>query len=87
MTDLVERLVPDESWVLFRRVVPPTEMKRPQGGGRRRAADRECLAAGLWPRSAPGCACRTAISWSGDRGFLVVRPARDSGADSGARNR
>ncbi|MGY3061382.1 hypothetical protein ACVWZD_005627 [Streptomyces sp. TE3672] len=29
MTDLVERLVPDELWVLFRRVVPPTEMKRP----------------------------------------------------------
>ncbi|MCX4391596.1 IS5 family transposase [Streptomyces sp. NBC_00053] len=44
MTDLVERLVPDELWVLFRRVVPPTEMKRPQGGGRRRAGDREALA-------------------------------------------
>lgn len=35
MTDLVERVVPEESWVLFRRVVPPTEVKRPQGGGRR----------------------------------------------------
>ncbi|GGX40018.1 hypothetical protein GCM10010353_64340 [Streptomyces chryseus] len=45
MTDLVERLVPDELWVLFRRVVPPTEVKRPQGGGRRRAGDREALAA------------------------------------------
>lgn len=45
MTDLVERLVPDEWWVLFRRVVPPMEGKRPQGGGRRRADDREALAA------------------------------------------
>lgn len=45
MTDLVERLVPDELWVLFRRVVPPTEVVRPQGGGRCRAGDREALAA------------------------------------------
>ncbi len=45
MTGLVERLVPDELWVLFRRVVPATEVKRPQGGGRRRAGDREALAA------------------------------------------
>ncbi|MFJ8539039.1 IS5 family transposase [Streptomyces sp. NPDC093591] len=36
MTDLVGRLVPDELWVLCRRVVPPTEVIRPQGGGRRR---------------------------------------------------
>ncbi|MCK1823782.1 IS5/IS1182 family transposase, partial [Streptomyces sp. XM83C] len=40
MTDLVERLVPDELWALFRRVVPPTEVIRPQGGGKRRAGDR-----------------------------------------------
>lgn len=39
MADLVERLVPDELWVLFRRVVPPTAVTRPQGGGRRRAGD------------------------------------------------
>lgn len=45
MTDLVERLVPDELWELFQRVVPPTEVRRPQGGGRRRAGDREVLAA------------------------------------------
>ncbi|WP_435880494.1 IS5 family transposase [Streptomyces zaomyceticus] len=45
MTDLVERLVPDELWVLFQRVVPPTVVIRPQGGGRRRAGDREALAA------------------------------------------
>ncbi|MDN3263640.1 hypothetical protein QWJ26_28290, partial [Streptomyces sp. CSDS2] len=29
MTDLVERLVPDELWTLFRRVVPPTDVIRP----------------------------------------------------------
>lgn len=45
MTDLVERLVPEELWGLFRRVVPLREVIRPQGGGRRRAGDRECLAA------------------------------------------
>jgi transposase len=44
MTDLIERLVPDELLTMFRRVVPPTVI-RPQGGGRRRAGDRECLAA------------------------------------------
>jgi transposase len=38
-------LVPDELWELFRRVVPPTEVIRPQGGGRRRAGDREVLTA------------------------------------------
>ncbi len=42
---LVERLVPDELWKLFRRVVPPSVVRRPQGGGRRRAGDREVLAA------------------------------------------
>ncbi len=36
--------MPDELWTLFRRVVPSTEVIRPQGGGRRRAGDRECLA-------------------------------------------
>ncbi|WP_333774502.1 transposase [Streptomyces sp. IBSBF 3136] len=45
MASLVERLVPDELWVLFRRVVPPTAVVRPQGGGKRRADDREVLAA------------------------------------------
>lgn len=45
--DLVERLVPEELWVLFRRVVPPTEVTRPQGGGRR-AGDREALAATIF---------------------------------------
>ncbi|MGH3389457.1 MAG: IS5 family transposase [Actinomadura sp.] len=41
---MVERLVPDELWELFQRVVPPAPM-RPQGGGRCRAGDREVLAA------------------------------------------
>ncbi|MFI6093769.1 IS5 family transposase [Streptomyces sp. NPDC051218] len=44
MTDPVEHLVPDELWVRFWRVVPPTEVLRPQGGGPRRAGDREPLA-------------------------------------------
>ncbi|MER7578161.1 IS5/IS1182 family transposase, partial [Streptomyces sp. NPDC126514] len=39
---IVERLVPDELWELFERVVPPAP-SRPQGGGRRRYADREVL--------------------------------------------
>ena len=41
---VVERLVPDELWRLFERVVPPAPV-RPQGGGRRRYGDREVLAA------------------------------------------
>ncbi|MDG4536841.1 IS5 family transposase [Streptomyces sp. AV19] len=41
MVGIVERLVPDELWELFQRVVPV----RPQGGGRRRHGDREVLAA------------------------------------------
>ncbi|WP_329460811.1 IS5 family transposase [Streptomyces sp. NBC_01497] len=41
---MVERLVPDELWELFERVVPPAPV-RPQGGGRRRHGDREVLAA------------------------------------------
>ncbi|MGY5137565.1 IS5 family transposase [Streptomyces nigrescens] len=57
MTDLVERLVPDELWVLFRRVVPPAEVIRPQGGGRRRAGDRACLAAIIFVATS-GCTWR-----------------------------
>ncbi|WP_225079962.1 IS5 family transposase [Streptomyces sp. CoT10] len=57
MADLVERLVPGELWVLFRRVVPPTEVIRPQGGGRRRAGDRECLAAIIFVATS-GCTRR-----------------------------
>jgi transposase len=41
---IVDRLVPDELWELFERVVPPAPV-RPQGGGRRRYGDREVLAA------------------------------------------
>jgi transposase len=40
-----------------RRVVPPTEVKRPQGGGRRRAGDRETLAAIICVASS-GCTWR-----------------------------
>lgn len=35
MTSLAERLVPDELWELFRRVVPEAVVVRPQGGDRR----------------------------------------------------
>ncbi len=44
MPGLVERLVPDELWALFRRVVPPTEVKRCRVGPAA-ADDREALAA------------------------------------------
>lgn len=44
MVSIVERLVPDELWELFQRVVPEAP-SRPQGGGRRRHGDREVLAA------------------------------------------
>ena len=44
MVGIVERLVPDELWELFQRVVPEAP-SRPQGGGRRRHGDREVLAA------------------------------------------
>lgn len=46
MTDLVERLVPYESWWVFRRVVPPSEVIRPQGGA---GVGRVIVAP--WPRS------------------------------------
>lgn len=57
MTDLVERLVPDELWVLFRRVAPPTGVMRPQGRGWRRAGDREALAAIIFVATS-GCTWR-----------------------------
>ncbi|MFW6642187.1 IS5 family transposase [Nocardiopsis algeriensis] len=41
---MAERLVPDELWELFQRVVPEAPT-RPQGGGRRRYGDRQVLAA------------------------------------------
>ncbi|MDG4536903.1 IS5 family transposase [Streptomyces sp. AV19] len=44
MVGIIERLVPDELWELFQRVVPEVPV-RPQGGGRRRHGDREVLAA------------------------------------------
>ncbi len=70
MTDLVERLVPDELWLLFRRVVPPTDVIRPQGGGRRRAGDRECLAAIIFVATS-GCTAPSStnsarsVRWTG----------------------
>jgi transposase len=46
--ELAQLLVPNELWVLFREVVPLAVVHRPQGGGRRRADDREVLAAILF---------------------------------------
>ncbi|WP_373308895.1 IS5 family transposase [Streptomyces minutiscleroticus] len=53
---IVERLVPDELWELFQRVVPPAPT-RPQGGGRRRYGDREVLAAIVFVATS-GCTWR-----------------------------
>lgn len=49
--------MPDDLWALFRRVVPPTVVIRPQGGGRRRAGDREALAAIIFVATS-GCTWR-----------------------------
>jgi transposase len=53
---IVERLVPDALWELFRSVAPATPT-RPQGGGRRRYGDREVLAAIVFVATS-GCAWR-----------------------------
>ncbi|WP_413100083.1 IS5 family transposase [Streptomyces sp. Inha503] len=53
---VVERLVPDELWELFCRVVPVAP-SRPQGGGRRRYGDREVLAAIIFVANT-GCTWR-----------------------------
>ncbi|MFE2869866.1 IS5 family transposase [Embleya sp. NPDC059259] len=52
----MERLVPDELWELFERVVP-SRPTRPQGGGRRRYGDREVLA-GIVFVATSGCTWR-----------------------------
>ena len=53
---IVERLVPDELWELFKRVVPAAP-ERPQGGGRRRYGDRDVMAAIVFVVTS-GCAWR-----------------------------
>ncbi|MGV9600738.1 IS5 family transposase [Streptosporangium sandarakinum] len=52
----MQRLVPDEPWELFQRVVPPSPT-RPQGGGRRRVDDRLILAAIVFVATS-GCTWR-----------------------------
>ncbi|MFD0479936.1 IS5 family transposase [Nonomuraea thailandensis] len=56
MDAFLQRLVPDELWELFLRVVPPAPT-RPQGGGRRRVDDRVILAAIVYVATT-GCAWR-----------------------------
>ena len=53
---MVERLVPNELWELFQRVVPPAPTP-PQGGDGRPYGDREMLAA-IVLVAATGCAWR-----------------------------
>lgn len=72
MASLAERLVPDELWELFRRVVPETVVIRPQGGGRRRSGDRECLAAIVFVATS-GCTWRQVPPVSGPAWPTVYR--------------
>ena len=75
----MERLVPDELWELFQRVVPQAP-SRPQGGGRRWRGDREVMAAIVfvatsgytWRQLAPV--------------FDASRRRRTAGSRSGARH-
>ncbi|MBT2208954.1 transposase [Actinomadura sp. NEAU-AAG7] len=53
---VVEHLVPDGLWEAFQRVAPPAPT-RPQGGGRRRASERDVLAA-IVLAATTGCAWR-----------------------------
>ncbi len=55
-TVLTGRLVPDDLWHLAKEAIPPTP-KRPQGGGQRRADDREVLAAIVFVAGS-GCSWR-----------------------------
>ncbi|MEH0658435.1 IS5 family transposase [Streptomyces stelliscabiei] len=72
MERLVEHLVPDGLWELFRRVVPPTVVQRPQGGGRRRVGDREVLAAIVFVATS-GCTWRQLPPVFGARWQTVYR--------------
>jgi transposase len=72
MASLAERMVPEELWELFRRVVPETRVVRPQGGGRRRAGDRECLAAIIFVATS-GCSWRQLPPVFGPRWPTIYR--------------
>ncbi|GAA3424593.1 hypothetical protein GCM10018953_17760 [Streptosporangium nondiastaticum] len=56
MDTFLQRLVPDELWESFQRVVPPAPT-RPQGGGRRRDDNRMILTAIVYVATT-GCAWR-----------------------------
>ncbi|GGK74384.1 hypothetical protein Sme01_33810 [Sphaerisporangium melleum] len=59
MDVFLQRLVPDELWGLFQRVVPPAPT-RPQGGGRRRVDDRVTPVA---TDRAPAAPCARRARW------------------------
>ncbi|EGX59264.1 hypothetical protein SZN_13716 [Streptomyces zinciresistens K42] len=69
---LVERLVPDDLWEPFQRVVPPAP-ERPQGGGRRRTyGDREVLAAIVFVATS-GCTWHQLPAVFGPSGVTAFR--------------
>ncbi|WP_229867741.1 transposase [Streptomyces chryseus] len=70
---IVERLVLDELWELFQRVVPEAP-SRSQGGGRRRHGDREVLAAIVFVATS-GCPGRQFA-------FRVVRAVGGDGSSA-----
>ncbi|WP_455754219.1 transposase [Streptomyces griseofuscus] len=75
MAGLVERLVAQKLWELFRRMVPPTEMVRQQGGGKKRVADDREVLAGIVFVATSGCTSRQLPP--------VPMPIRGDGRESG----
>jgi hypothetical protein len=76
VVSIVERLVPDELWELFQRVVPEAP-SRPQGGGRRRHGDREVLAAIVFVATwaARGSSCHPRRSGPRERRLTGALPS------------
>lgn len=68
---LMERLVPDDLWDIFQRIVPEKPV-RSQGGGRQRYGDREMLAAIVFVATT-GCPWRRLPPVFGASGATVHR--------------
>lgn len=77
---IVGRLVPDELWELFQRVVPEAP-SRPQGGGRRRHGDREVLAAIAFVATS-GCTPSGSSSRPARRRASTARPPPSCGCSA-----